>query len=313
MIVVASRNGMVGIRQAIKILKHGGSAIDAVEAAIHMVEENPDDNSVGYGGLPNILGEVELDASIMDGKGLTAGAVGAVKGYLHPISIARKVMEELPHVLLVGEGAERFAAEMGFKKTNLLSDASKEVWKNKLLEYVPESQIDKIKDLPDLKKYVFQTMNPEKVKGTVNFIAQDGDGNICTGVSTSGWFAKYPGRLGDSPVIGAGNYADNRFGAAACTGMGEMAIRASTAHSVVLYMKMGLSLEEAGRQAMQDLNDLGGDYLESMNIIALDKDGTPAGFTNNEGSSYVYITEAMVDPLEKKRTYLPTRRVWGKQ
>ena len=311
MIVVASKNGDVGIRQAMGVLKPGGSAIDAVEAGIHIVEENPDDHSVGYGGLPNILGEVELDASIMDGKELTAGAVGAIKGYLHPISIARKVMEQLPHVFLVGDGAERFAAEMGFQKVNLLSEYSATTWKNQLLKFMPDDVLRSIKNHIKLRAWVIQTMNPEKVKGTVNFIAQDSHGNICTGVSTSGWFAKYPGRLGDSPVIGAGNYADNRYGAAACTGMGEMAIRASTARSVVLYIKMGLSLEEAGRQAMQDLNDLGGHYLDEMNIIAVDSDGTPAGFSNAEGNTYVYMTDVMKDPVEVKRTHVLTRRVWG--
>jgi beta-aspartyl-peptidase (threonine type) len=311
MIVVASKNGSIGIRQAMEVLKAGGSAIDAVEAGIHLVEENPDDHAVGYGGFPNILGEVELDASIMDGKELMAGAVGAVKGYLHPISIARKVMDQLPHVFLVGEGAERFAAEMGFQKVNLLSEYSATTWKNRLLEIIPEDVFRSLKNQAELREWVIKTMNPEKVLGTVNFIAQDSLGNICTGVSTSGWFAKYPGRLGDSPVIGAGNYADNRYGAAACTGMGEMAIRASTARSVVLYIKMGLSLEEAGRQAMQDLNDLGGHYLDDMNIIAVDSEGTSAGFSNVDRSSYVYMTDVMNDLVEVKRTHVPTRRVWG--
>src|SRR5689334_2921775 len=122
MIVVTSANGVIGLPAAVEILRAGGTALDAVEAATRLVEANPDDHTVGYGGYPNLLGEVELDASIMDGRTLRAGAVGALKGYRHPISVARKVMAELPHVLLVGEGAARFAAEMGFEAEDLLTE-----------------------------------------------------------------------------------------------------------------------------------------------------------------------------------------------
>src|SRR5512146_1101472 len=129
MIVVASTNGNVGIRQAMAVLQAGGSAVDALEAGIRPVEDNLAEHWVGTSGMPSILGEVELDASIMDGRDLTAGAVGCVKGYPNPISIARKVMEELPHVFLVGEGAERFAAEMGFKKAELLTAGTRAEWR----------------------------------------------------------------------------------------------------------------------------------------------------------------------------------------
>jgi beta-aspartyl-peptidase (threonine type) len=137
--------------------------------------------------------------------------------------------------------------------------------------------------------------------GTVNFLAQDADGNLCAGVSTSGQGWKYPGRVGDSPLIGAGNYADNRYGAAACTGLGEMAILAGTARSVVLYLKMGLSLEEAGRQVMEDLHALPAPYQGAMNIVALDKDGHHAAFSNREDRTYVYMTEEMDGPGELPR------------
>jgi beta-aspartyl-peptidase (threonine type) len=147
----------------------------------------------------------------------------------------------------------------------------------------------------------------------VNFIAQDAQGNICAGASTSGWPWKYPGRLGDTPVVGAGVYADNRYGAAACTGMGEMAIRACTAHSVVLYLKMGSSLAEAGRQAMADLNDLGGRYLASMNFIALDREGHCASFSSAEDKTYICMTDDMDEPEERPRICVPTKARWGRE
>ncbi|MCL4560316.1 MAG: N(4)-(beta-N-acetylglucosaminyl)-L-asparaginase [Chloroflexi bacterium] len=311
MIVVASANGGVGIREAMRVLKSGGSAIDAVEAGIRLVESNPDDDSVGYGGLPNILGEVELDASIMDGKTLAAGCVGAIKGYGHPISVARKVMERLPHVLLVGAGANRFAAEMGFAPRELLTDYARDVWLKRLEHDMPADVRQNLAEQNDLWKWVELATDPERAGGTVNFIAQDGQGNICTGVSTSGWAWKYPGRLGDSPIIGAGNYAHNRYGAAACTGMGEMAIRSGTARSVVLYMKMGKSIEEAGRLAMDDLDELGGKYLSRMNIIALDKDGRPAAFSNYQEAKFTYMTGEMQEPVLAPRQFVATHSRWG--
>ncbi len=325
MIVVASTNGIVGIKESMRILKAGGSAMDAVEAGIRLVESNPDDHSVGYSGFPNILCEVELDASIMDGKTLSTGAVGAVKGYEHPISIARKVMEKLPHVMLVGPGAQRFAAEMGFDTRDLLTDYARETWENGLSQFLPLEDKDRLQDMP-LAEMIdnatdperagsalyFTQRKPEKDAGTVNFIAMDQHGDICTGVSTSGWAWKYPGRLGDSPIIGAGNYAHNKYGAAACTGMGEMAIRASTARSVVLYMKMGKSLEEAGRMAMQDLDELGGRYLSRMNIIALDHTGKPAAFSNSDDAKFIYMTGEMDEPVQEARIYIPTRMGWKK-
>jgi len=301
MIVVASTNGKVGISAAMEVLRNGGSAIDAVEAGIRLVESNPEDNTVGLGGIPNLLGEVELDASIMDGRTLAAGAVGALRGYEHPISIARKVMEELPHVLLAGPGAERFAVEMGFQRRELLTEQAREVWEEQLRKAMPEEVLANLQEEPALRQWVKRVRESRQAGGTVNFLAQDADGNICAGVSTSGQGWKYPGRVGDSPLIGAGNYADNRYGAAACTGLGEMAILAGTAHSVVLYLKMGLYLEEAGRQAMEDLQVLPNPYLGPMNIVALDKDGRHAAFSNQEDRTYVYMTEEMDEPEELPR------------
>lgn len=301
MIIVASTNGKVGISAAMEVLRNGDSAMNAVEAGIRLVENNPQDHTVGLGGIPNLLGEVELDASIMDGRTLAAGAVAAVRGYEHPISIARKVMEELPHVLLVGSGAERFAAEMGFQRGELLTEEARETWEERLRQAIPEAVLANLREEPALRQWVKRVRESRRAGGTVNFLAQDADGNLCAGVSTSGQGWKYPGRVGDSPLIGAGNYADNRYGAAACTGLGEMAILSGTAHSVVLYLKMGLSLEEAGRQAMEDLLVLANPYLGAMNIVALDKDGHQAAFSNREDRSYVYMTEEMGEAEELPR------------
>ncbi|MBN1876534.1 MAG: N(4)-(beta-N-acetylglucosaminyl)-L-asparaginase [Anaerolineae bacterium] len=310
MIIIASQNGYVGIEAAMDILKQGGSAVDAVEAGIRCVEANADDHSVGYGGYPNLLGQVELDAALMNGRDLTSGAVGALQGYKHPISVARQVMEKLPHVFLVGKGAARFAAEMGHSSCDLLTGPAREVWEQRLRVDMAALDLTRLTEFPDLWRWVEIATDPEHAAGTTNFIAQDMEGNICAGVSTSGWAWKYPGRLGDSPIVGAGLYADNRYGAATCTGTGEMAIRASTAHSIVFYMKMGLSLTEAGQRAMTDLNDLGGRYISRMNFIVLDREGNHAGFSSSEGGTYIYMTGIMDTPEEKSRLCVPVKERW---
>lgn len=312
MIVIASTNGLIGIEAAMETLKQGSSALDAVEAGIRLVEANPADHSVGYGGYPNLLGEVELDACIMNGNTLESGAVGAMKGYKYPISVARKVMEHLPHVFLVGAGADRFAAEMGYELEDLLTDEAQKTWRERLEVDLSPEVLANLSQQTNLWQQVVIATDPERTRGTVNFIAQDGQGNICGGVSTSGWAWKYPGRLGDSPVIGAGLYADTRYGAAACTGMGEMAIRACTAHSLVFYLKQGMPLPEAGQKTMQDLDDLGGRYLSRMNFIALDAQGNHAGFSNATGQTYIAMTPGMTEPTIVPRTLVRTKQNWGK-
>lgn len=307
-IVVASSNGRVGIGESVRILRAGGSALDAVEAGIRCVESNPEDTSVGYGGLPNLVGEVELDASIMDGKTLAAGAVGAVHDYEHVISLARKVMEELPHVMLVGPGAERFAAEMGMERRDLLTEKARADWQAYLEAVFPPEQVGTIRYQTQVRAWVKRLADPEVHTGTVNFIARDAAGNIATGVSTSGWQWKYPGRLGDSPIIAAGNYADNRYGAAACTGRGEMAIRCATARSVVLYMKMGMRIEAALAEAMVDLQALDDPYAAGMNVVALDRDGRPGAATNRPGATFIYQTGEMQHYTEQPRMLIPDPR-----
>ena len=305
MIVVASSNGRVGIGEAMAVLRRGGSALDAVEAGIRLVEDNLEDHSVGSGGLPNLLGEVELDASIMDGRTLATGAVAAIKGYPNPVSIARRVMTDLPHVLLAGEGAARFAAECGFSQAELLTEESRRVWKERLEGNIPANAPPGMTAYYEkMREWVRIASDPEKVSGTVNFLARDREGNIASAVSTSGWAWKYPGRVGDSPIIGAGNYCDNRYGAAACTGRGEMAIRAATARSVILYMKQGMSLPDALSEAMRDLWALEDPYYGGMNIVALDAAGNPAAAANQD-ATYIYMTDDMDTYVEEPRLLIP--------
>ena len=301
MLVIASTNGSVGIGEAMRVLRAGGSAVDAVEAGIQRVEDNPEDHTVGTSGLPNLLGEVELDASIMDGRTLQAGAVGAVKRVAHPISLARRVMEELPHVLLVGEGAERFARELGVPEANLLTPEAAQIWREFFEKDMPEVYRERPEYLAGLRRFARRAADPERPNETVNFIARDASGQVATGVSTSGWAWKYPGRLGDSPVIGAGNYADSRYGAAACTGRGEMAMRACTAFSVVLYLKLGRPLEEAGRAALEEVGHLVDPYAGRVSLVAMDAQGRHAAFSTGPDTTYIYMTDAMDTHLEAPR------------
>jgi beta-aspartyl-peptidase (threonine type) len=305
MLVVASANGKVGIKAAMDALRAGGSALDAVEVGCRLVEDNPEDHTVGTGGLPNLLGEVELDASIMDGQTLAAGAVGAVKGFPNPISIARKVMETLPHVLLVGAGAERFAEEMGFTRRELLTPQARRLWEDRLrgIGAPPHPGIRRY--LERMRELVPRAVDPGEPNETVNFIAVDRHGNIASGVSTSGWALKYPGRLGDSPIIGAGNYADNRYGACACTGRGETAIRLGVARTVVLYLKMGLGLEGAVREVMAEVSALPDPYAGPFSLIAVDRHGNHIGASNRPNTTYVFMTAEMAEPAEVPRLYLP--------
>ena len=271
MIVLGSDTAQVGMEEVIRALRNGQSALDAVEAGIRLIEVAPGIHSVGQDAWPNLLGEAELDASIMDGRTLDAGAVGALKGFLHPISVARRVMESLPHVLLVGEGAARFADEIGAERGDLMSAPVREGWADRLRERMSAQEWANWPSGP-LARWAGLAADPTTAHGTVCILARDTFGDIAVGVSTSGWGWKYPGRLGDSPIIGAGNYADNRYGAAACTGLGEMTIRTGTARSVVLYLKMGLPLSQAVQEATRDL--LAARWLHDGNVViyALDRD-----------------------------------------
>ena len=302
MLVIASANGRVGIGAAMDMLCGGGSALDAVEAGTRLVESNPDDHTVGFGGLPNLLGEVELDASIMDGSTLAAGAVAALKGFEHPVALARRVMTELPHVLLAAEGAARFADELGFERKELLTDEARKIWQARMRELDDKNQNpDTPAYLQTLARWVHEGPEAKAQAGTVDFIAIDGQNNIASAVSTSGIALHYPGRVGDSPIIGAGNYADTRHGACAFTGRGEMSIRTATAHTVVTHMRAGMSSLEACHEAAKDLKNLDDAYRGATSFIAVDRHGNHCGVSNRD-ATYVYQDESMAVFAEVERT-----------
>ncbi len=306
MLLVGSNNANVGFSEGMKILREGRHALDAVEATIRAVEANPLDHSVGYSGLPNILGEVELDASIMDGRSLETGAVCAVHNYEHVISLARAVMERLPHVLLAGPGAERFARELGFETRDLLTPGAKAIFDRKVSS--KSLRYDSLRELVGRATRDREiAASVEDYHGTVNVLAIDRNGNMASGVSTSGWAWKYPGRVGDSPIIGAGNYCDNRYGAAACTGYGEMAQRCNTARSVVLYMKMGMNLNDACMEVMRDLRHLTLPVQSNLNLVAMDVRGNAAACTTrtDRDLTYVFQTDAMENFETRKRIVVP--------
>ena len=289
-VIVGSGNGASALAAGVRVLARGGSALDAVEACAKIIEADTTDTSVGRGGKPNVLGEVELDASIVDGTTHRTGAVAALKGYLHPISVARAVMERTPHVFIVGDGAARFAKEIGSKTTQNLTPSTRKLWVERLRSVgeTPSSIRRRVKLLPVVRKTVLEE------RGTVNFLALDRRGDIASAVTTSGWAYKYPGRVGDSPIVGAGNYCDSRYGAAACTGYGELAIRNVTAKTAVDRLAAGMPPDLVARAAIADANAL---EDAAFNIVVLSPKGVHASATNREGRRYVWMTARMKEPV----------------
>jgi isoaspartyl peptidase/L-asparaginase-like protein (Ntn-hydrolase superfamily) len=306
-VIIASERGEVGLPAGMDILRAGGSAVDAVEAAVRVVEANPDDHWVGVGGIPNLLGVLELDASIMDGRTRAAGAVAAVRGYAHPISIARRVMEELPqHLLLVGEGAERFAAEVGFEPQDTVTREARRLWREGL-DAPSWEGADSEGDRRYRQAVIEQLRRqqpPAEGWGTVNVIARDRRGNLCTGVSTSGYPWKYPGRVGDSPLIGAGNYCDDARGAAGCTGRGELAIRALSARMAVEGMATGLPPDQACLDCLRETLSLEDAFRAPLSVLAMRPDGSHGGASTREGSTYAVQTEEDAEPEIRPRAVL---------
>ena len=304
--ILTSHEGLYGITGTIEGLAAGRPAIDALEAGVKMVENDHRARTVGFGGAPTILGNMQLDASIMDGKTLKVGAVGAIEGCKHPISAARKVLETLPHVFLVGEGASRFAREMGIEQSDMLFEESQTAYRAWLDNNLSTQELQNLATIP-LTPFISFNTRSDLSRGTVTFLVRDSKGNLFGGVSTSGWAYKYPGRLGDSPVIGAGMYVDNRYGGAACTHTGEMTIRACTARSVVLYMKKGATVQEAVHEAVKDLRDLKEGYLGPVIIHALDRHGEPYVVTTggDEGDSYCVWREGMAAFEERSPILAP--------
>ncbi|WP_088340443.1 isoaspartyl peptidase/L-asparaginase family protein [Robiginitalea sediminis] len=250
------------------VLSTGGSALDAVEAGVRVEEADPGNQTVGYGGRPDRDGRVTLDACIMDPEG-NCGSVMALEGYVHPISVARKVMEETPHVILVGEGAARFAAEQGFETQDLLTDASRAEWE----QWKVEAQY----------KPVINIENHD----TIGMLALDVNGNIAGACTTSGLAYKMQGRVGDSPVIGAGLYLDNAVGGATATGMGEEVVRTVGSFLIVELMRQGRTPQEAceeGVRRIMEKNKGRRDF--QIGFLAINKAGETGAYCIHPGFSY---------------------------
>lgn len=289
MILLTNNEGTVGVPTTARLLAEGRPALDAIEAGIRLVEADPNVRTVGRGGWPNLLGEVELDSCVMDGTTLRSGAVGALKDFLHPVSVAREVMRRLPHELIVGEGAARFAREIGAEPAENLTEDSRRAWQAWFENEVPEAARRDWAHA-SLAALCRHAIDPEVGRDTTVFLAHDRGGAICSSTSTSGWGWKYPGRLGDSPIVGAGSYADTRYGAAACTGAGEMTIRCCTARSIVLYMKAGASVADAVMEAVEDMRALKGGLISRVTIHAIDaRDNHKVVAVNGAGDNKYWL------------------------
>jgi len=245
--------GMPANVEAMRILDNGGNAMDAAEAGARNAESDIENNSVGLGGLPDELGHVTLDACVMDSTG-NAGSVAFLQDIKHPVSVARMVMEETKHVMLVGEGAKEFAKSKGFEEVNLLTEKSENEWKKWLKER--------------------REMTPHETHDTLSVLVQDKKGNLAGACTTSGWAYKMHGRVGDSPIIGAALFVDNEVGSAAATGLGEEVIKSTGSFLVVELMRQGYSPNEACEEALNRvIKAHGGNPDFQIGYIALRKDG----------------------------------------
>jgi N4-(beta-N-acetylglucosaminyl)-L-asparaginase len=248
-------------------LERGGSVVDAVEAGVRVIEADPSNSSVGYGGLPDRDGKVTLDACIMDGDG-NCGGVCYLQDIMHPVSVARKVMENTPHVLIAGKGALKFALSQGFSRTNLLTVKSKEAWKKwkKKSEYTTE-------------------INRER-HDTIGMVACDEKGRLAGACTTSGMSYKLPGRIGDSPLIGAGLFVDDQVGAATATGLGEAVIKTAGSFLVVEFMRQGMSPREACEEAVMRIVEKQNYQDFQVCFLAMNTAGEYGAFSIHPGFSY---------------------------
>jgi N4-(beta-N-acetylglucosaminyl)-L-asparaginase len=288
-LIISSANGLHALDKGMDILKRGGDTLEAVVSTVTIVEDDPNDDSVGYGGLPNEEGEVELDASVMHGPTRRAGSVASVRRIKNVSRLAKTVMEKTNHVMIVGDGARRFAVAEGFEEMNLLTEHSRKIW----LAWKASSSMNWRPgiDSPEWKEHVAaifdgdekQIAYAEKVianppTGTIPCMAVDANGDISATTTTSGLSWKIPGRVGDSPIIGAGCFVDNEVGAAGSTGKGEENIKISGGHTIVEMMRQGKSPTEACYEAMNrvarnyknDKKKLGTFHLY---FYAINKDG----------------------------------------
>jgi len=292
-VVVSSANGLKATEKAMEMIRAGADTLDAVVAGVNIVEDDPNDTSVGYGGLPNAEGDVELDASVMHGPTKRAGAVASIRHIKNPSKVAKLVMERTDHLLIVSEGALRFALAHGFKKEDLLTDNSRKIW----LRW-KESMSDRDAWGPGLAAPDTPPSNTPRGSnrqedqllaladeiiarpptGTINCIAVNERGDISGVTTTSGLAFKIPGRVGDSPLIGCGLFVDNEVGAAGSTGRGEECIKINGAHTVVEMMRRGMSPADACLEALKRVaNNYNGNMAKlrqfNLNFYALNKNG----------------------------------------
>ncbi|NOY37465.1 MAG: N(4)-(beta-N-acetylglucosaminyl)-L-asparaginase [Chlorobi bacterium] len=311
MIVTSHTNltGQKALEAGWDVLQQGGSAVDAIEKAANIIEVDPEDTSVGYGGLPNEAGVVQLDASIMDGKTYNAGAVGCLENIKTPVSVARIVMERTDHIFLVGQGALQFAREWGFREENLLTEKARKIWLRWKENLNPDDDWgppDHLRNRKNDQAYWEEFPEMENHHGTVNVLALDPQGNVAGLTTTSGLSFKIPGRVGDSPIIGAGLYVDNEVGAAGATGRGEDVIKSLASYYIVARMADGRTPQEACEDALNMIirkyKKVNPDFYPSEKFVAINKSGevgcatmrgrhnpkmslmTPRGFSKYEGT-----------------------------
>jgi N4-(beta-N-acetylglucosaminyl)-L-asparaginase len=296
-VAVASKNGLEAVRRAVKRMEAGMAPVEAAVQGVSVVEADPDDTSVGYGGLPNSEGIVQLDACCMDGPTMRAGAVAALEGYMHPAQVAYEIMRRTTRVLLVGDGAARFAKSLGFAEQNLLTERARKIWlywKGQMSGVDDWIAPPDLIDDPDVQRYIKKN-GPIRPTGTINLCAVDGTGDLGGTTTTSGLAFKIPGRVGDSPLIGAGLFVDNEVGAAGSTGRGESVIQISGAHTVVELMRGGQSPRDACLGALDRLvratrvpyllDDQGRPNF-NVQFYAVNKAGEAAGAAIWAGSKY---------------------------
>lgn len=280
-IIATWRMAFEGVCKAKGMLEQGGTAADAIEAAIKEVEDFPYYKSVGYGGLPNEEMEVELDAAFMDGTTFDLGAVAALKDFANPICIARRLSREKVNNLLVGEGAQAYAQKAGFERKNMLTDRAKIHYKNRLKE---------IKELE---------LTPYAGHDTVGMVCLDEAANMNVATSTSGLFMKKKGRVGDSPISGSGFYVDSKVGGASATGLGEDLMKGCISYEIVRLMETGIHPQMACEKAVQkldkELKERRG-KAGDISLIAMNRKGEWGVATNIEGFSFV-VASAVQAPI----------------
>ncbi|MRG99984.1 N(4)-(beta-N-acetylglucosaminyl)-L-asparaginase [Xanthomonas sontii] len=286
--------GVAANQAAWQVLSRGGAALDAVEAGVRVPEADPDNHTVGLGGYPDRDGRVTLDACIMDHTG-GCGSVAALEDIVHAISVARRVMEKTPHVMLVGDGALQFALAQGFERTKLLTPESEQAWKEwlKTSHYAPEANIEN-------RAYRRGTLPGGKDNhDTIGMLALDAHGNLSGACTTSGMAWKMHGRVGDSPIIGAGLYVDNEVGGATSTGVGEEVIRNVGSFAVVEMMRQGKSPAEACREVVMRIVRRKPELTRDLQVgfLAMNKRGEVGAFAIQPGFSYAVCDAQRQDLL----------------